>query len=76
MTTAIGDPEPAPVFDLAMNWVAGCTLVYSILFGIGSALFWSGRAALGWLVVAGMAGAWLYWDLTQRKWWHDKRLEL
>jgi hypothetical protein len=68
VAAAVGDAEPAPLAGLALDWAAGCALVYGTLFGVGSALFWSAGAALGWLVIAAVAGVWLYRDLGRRGW--------
>jgi Na+/proline symporter len=52
----------------AMDWVAGCVLIYGVLFGVGKLLLaqWVEGA---WLLAAGLAGgAVIYWDLSRRGW--------
>ena len=56
-------PEPLP--GLMAHWVAGCTLVYGTLFGIGALLLKSSAEAALPLVAAGLAGIWLYRDLSR-----------
>jgi Na+/proline symporter len=51
-----------------MDWVCGCLLVYLTLFGVGKIIF--GQTALGalLLILAGLAGFVIYWDLNRRGW--------
>ena len=51
-----------------LDWVAGCVLIYGILFGAGKLLL--GETGMGIaLVAAGLAGgAVIYWDLNRRGW--------
>jgi len=51
-----------------LDWIAGCVLIYGILFGTGKLLL--GETATGVaLVAAGLAGgAIIYWDLNRRGW--------
>ncbi|MGA3186615.1 MAG: sodium:solute symporter family protein [Bryobacteraceae bacterium] len=52
----------------AMDWIAGCVLIYGILFGVGKLLLseWTEGA---WLLAAGLfGGAVIYWDLSRRGW--------
>jgi Na+/proline symporter len=51
-----------------IDWLAGCVLIYGILFGVGKLLLseWIEGA---WLLAAGLAGgAVIYWDLSRRGW--------
>ncbi len=52
----------------AVNWVMGCILIYSSLFGLGKMIFgqWITGAIL--LVIAGFAGSFIFWDLSRRGW--------
>src|SRR5271154_1846116 len=64
-------PELPEVRDLAsnaFNWVMGVILVYGCLFGIGKLVFqqWFWGTVL--LVIAGVAGYLIFWDLTRRGW--------
>ncbi|MEM1269880.1 MAG: sodium:solute symporter family protein [Bacteroidota bacterium] len=51
---------------LVLDWLAGCLLVYFTLFGLGNLLFGDTGAGLTCLLIAGGAGAFLYWDLNKR----------
>ena len=52
----------------ALDWFAGCVLIYGILFGAGKLLL--GETGLGaGLFLLGLAGgAVIYWDLSHRGW--------
>jgi len=53
---------------LFLDWLAGIVLVYMSLFGAGYLIFGSfGRGAL-LLLVAALAGAFIYYDLNRRGW--------
>jgi solute:Na+ symporter, SSS family len=52
----------------ALDWAAGCLLVYMSLFGVGKIIFGQTAAGLALLAVALLAGAVLYWDLNRRGW--------
>ena len=64
-------PEIQPARDGLSNlvdWIAGCVLIYGILFGTGKLLLHETAAGLG-LLAAGLAGgAVIYWDLSRRGW--------
>jgi SSS family solute:Na+ symporter len=51
-----------------MDWIAGCVLVYGILFGTGKMLLKDFEAGSLLLVAAIAAGAVIYWDLSRRGW--------
>jgi Na+/proline symporter len=53
--------------DLA-DWVAGCVLIYSALFGTGNLLLGRTLAGVGMLAVAAGSGLFLYWNLGRRGW--------
>jgi solute:Na+ symporter, SSS family len=64
-------PELPEVRDLAGNafdWIMGIALVYGCLFGIGKLIFgeWLQGALL--LIVAGISGYLIFWDLSRRGW--------
>jgi Na+/proline symporter len=50
------------------DWLAGCVLIYGVLFGFGKLLL--GESLLGSaLLAAGIAGGvYIYWDLNRRGW--------
>ena len=52
----------------AVDWIVGCAMIYSALFGIGYVVF--GRIALGaaLLMVAAVCIAFIFWDLERRGW--------
>src|SRR5207247_2894952 len=51
-----------------IDWVAGCVLVYGVLFGVGKLLLQETLAGLVLLGVAAVAGAVIYRDLSRRGW--------
>ncbi len=60
-----------PTHDALYNffdWIAGCVMVYMTLFGVGKIIFGSVRLGLGFLVIAAVAGYYIYWDLNRRGW--------
>src|SRR6266566_1911028 len=64
-------PDVRPSADGLANlidWVAGCVLVYGVLFGVGKLLLQETRAGLVLLVVAAVAGVIIYRDLSRRGW--------
>jgi solute:Na+ symporter, SSS family len=64
-------PEIKPARDGLSNlldWIAGCVLIYGILFGTGKLLLHETMIGLA-LVAAGLiGGAIIYWDLARRGW--------
>ncbi|MBA3271263.1 MAG: Na+:solute symporter [Acidobacteria bacterium] len=63
-----GGPPPGSLRGLLIDWAAGVALVYSTLFGIGSALLGSGRVALLYFVVAVACVGVIWVDLSRRGW--------
>ncbi|MBU6401695.1 MAG: sodium:proline symporter, partial [Verrucomicrobia bacterium] len=53
---------------LLLDWVAGCAMIYLLLFGTGKIIF--GAWVTGaWFVLAGLvAGGFVYWELNRRNW--------
>ncbi len=64
-------PEVRPSTDGMANlvdWIAGCVLIYGVLFGAGKLLL-KDYATGSILMLAGLAaGAVIYWDLSRRGW--------
>ena len=64
-------PEIKPARDGLSNlldWIAGCVLIYGILFGTGKLLLHETGVGFA-LIAAGLAGgAVIYWDLSRRGW--------
>ena len=50
------------------NWILGCLLIYSSLFGIGKLVFKEWVAGLLYLVTAVVAGALISWNLGRIGW--------
>ncbi|MCI0348068.1 MAG: Na+:solute symporter [Acidobacteriales bacterium] len=50
------------------DWIAGCTLIYCSLFGIGHLILGSTWLGVGLLVVAGLCAWFIFWDLNRRGW--------
>ena len=51
-----------------MDWIAGCVLIYTALFGIGKVLLKNYPLGIGLLGVAAAAAGFIYWDLNRRGW--------
>jgi len=64
-------PELPPVRDVGRNAfdaLMGCILVYGCLFGIGKVIFGAWGTGLLLLAIAGIAGYFIFWDLSRRGW--------
>jgi len=64
-------PELPEVRDVAANafdWMMGVILVYGCLFGIGKLVFERWTEGVVLLLVAGLAGYLIFWDLSRRGW--------
>ena len=68
IAVAAGEPPPEPVAGLVVDWMAGCVLVYSMLFGLGTLILGTVSGALPYLAAAVLALAVVYRDLTRRGW--------
>ncbi len=53
---------------LFLDWICGCILVYTVLFGTGKLIFGDYTTGLLMLVLAAAAAAFIYWDLSRRGW--------
>jgi hypothetical protein len=61
----------APRESLGMqffNWILGCVLIYTTLFGIGKLIFKEWPAGAACIVVAVIAGALISRNLSQTDW--------
>jgi Na+/proline symporter len=65
---AAGGPPPEPIAGLLLDWMAGCGLVYGILFGLGALVFRSVLASLPYFLVALAAAIVIQTDLGRRGW--------
>jgi SSS family solute:Na+ symporter len=64
-------PEIPPARDLgrnALDWIAGCALIYGTLFGAGKVIFKDYTTGAAFLAVALAAGLYIYRDLSRRGW--------
>jgi Na+/proline symporter len=52
----------------ALDWAAGCTLIYCALFGIGKIIFGAWMSGLWMLLAAAACAAFIFWDLDRRGW--------
>ncbi len=63
--------DVTPSHDVLFNfldWVCGCVLVYMTLFGVGKIIFGETMVGIGFLLIAAVGGAIIYWDLNRRGW--------
>jgi len=51
-----------------LDWVAGCVLIYGVLFGVGKLLLHETGLGLLLLAIAALGGFVIYRDLTKRGW--------
>src|SRR5207248_2047430 len=51
-----------------LDWVAGCVLVYGVLFGVGKLLLHETRPGMLLLALSALAGWVIYRDLSRRGW--------
>jgi hypothetical protein len=64
-------PELPEVRDLSSNafdWVMGVIMVYGCLFGIGKLVFQQWVWGVLLLLISGLAGYLIFWDLSRRGW--------
>jgi len=54
------------LFYSFLDWLAGCALIYTALFGIGKLLLGEPRTGFLLLGLSLLAGAFIYWDLSRR----------
>ena len=51
-----------------VDWLAGCLLIYGVLFGVGKLLLKEWTPGVVLLSAGVAAGAFIYWDLSRRGW--------
>jgi Na+/proline symporter len=63
-----GGPPPQKLAPLVGNWIAGTILVYSVLFGVGTALLRSVIASVPFFLAAALAAFAIQRSLARRGW--------
>ena len=53
---------------LFVDWLCGTSLVYGAVFGVGKLIFGHYALGLSFLLVGGLGGVVIYWDLSRRGW--------
>ena len=53
---------------LFVDWLCGTILVYGSVFGVGKLIFGHYALGLSFLLVGGLGGAVIYWDVSRRGW--------
>ena len=56
------------LFYSFLDWIAGCSLIYAFLFGIGKILLQEYLPGISLIALGLVAGAFIYWDLNRRGW--------
>jgi len=52
----------------ALDWIAGCGLIYGLLFGVGKLILKEWAPAFALLAVGVAGGVVIFWDLNRRGW--------
>jgi Na+/proline symporter len=68
---ALKAPDVEPSRDARYNlldWVAGCVMIYGLLFGVGKIILKDFGIGVLFVVAGLAAGAFIYWDLSRRGW--------
>ncbi|MFB0515565.1 MAG: sodium:proline symporter, partial [Candidatus Neomarinimicrobiota bacterium] len=55
-------------WQLFIDWIAGCFLVFFALFGFGKLILGQHLMGLLYLAIAGLAAAVIYWHLSRIGW--------
>ncbi|MGH9508829.1 MAG: sodium:solute symporter family protein [Terriglobales bacterium] len=61
-------PVRQNLFWSAADWLAGCTLIYCALFGIGKLILGDPALGITLLVAASACAGFIFWDLQRRGW--------
>ncbi|MGA1864692.1 MAG: sodium:solute symporter family protein [bacterium] len=56
------------LFFSFFDWIAGCVLIYAVLFGIGKILLKDFKSGILIVLIGVFAGIFIYWDLSRRGW--------
>ncbi len=60
--------EEGPIGGLFLDWIAGCVLIYTSMFGVGKIILHEYAVGALLLATAAAAGSFIYWDLSRRGW--------
>jgi len=63
-----GEDSKQSLLWSAIDWVAGCAMIYFSLFGIGHIIFGRWMLGLAMLIGAALMARFLFWDLNRRGW--------
>ena len=61
-------PDTSDGWSRVLDWLAGCALIYGVLFGVGKLLLGEWTIGLLLLGLGLAAGAAIWWDLSRRGW--------
>ena len=61
-------PDTSDGWSRVLDWLAGCALIYGVLFGVGKLLLGEWTIGLLLLGLGLAAGAVIWWDLSRRGW--------
>ena len=56
------------LFFSFLDWLAGCGLIYAVLFGFGEVLLGNAKLGVALMSIGLVAGGFIYWDLSRRGW--------
>jgi Na+/proline symporter len=60
--------SPGSAWWNAMDWIAGCALIYGALFGVGKLLLGETGSGIGLLAMGAAGGVTIWFDLSRRGW--------
>jgi solute:Na+ symporter, SSS family len=68
---ALSVPEVVPqkdgIFNFS-NWIAGITLIYATLFGVGKLILGSTEVGIILILVGILAGSFIFWNMNKKGW--------
>ncbi len=56
------------LFFSFLDWIAGCVLIYAVLFGVGDLIMGEYLRGVILLITGAAGGGFIYWDLSRRGW--------
>jgi SSS family solute:Na+ symporter len=63
-----GEPEGESLAPSFFNWLLGCALIYSFLFGIGDIVLGEAIKGVAFITAGLVAGAAIFWNLERAGW--------